>query len=333
MVEIDKDKNTIKTDFDPLFLADVKALFLGKKEDNLSPYIYSTPNADIDEDLANGEVYYYELVSQNPDYYLYKEDIELINNAAAKIAAYVPPESSVIEFGPGTDIAFKNKSLPFLKEIKQLKSYIPIDLCETYLIQSKAILADELPEVAVETIKTDFIKNLALVSNYKKPVVFFKGSTITNLSSNGCLDFLSRIAQALKPNGRLIVGVDANQSESSLRKAYDNDIMAHLVLSTLHCINRDLPVSGFDPLGFKYEFNWVPENHCVAHTVRVTKEQNFVLDGISINIENGKKFHLLSSYKYPIDYFQNIALKAGLKSLDYFVHKNQRMVIHVFEAQ
>ncbi len=78
-----------------------------------------------------------EIISQNLDYYLYQEETQLINDVASKITAYVPAESNLIEFGPGTDIAFKKKTLPFLKEIKQLNSYIPIDLCETYLEQSE----------------------------------------------------------------------------------------------------------------------------------------------------------------------------------------------------
>ena len=160
--------------------------------------------------------------------------------------------------------------------------------------------------------------------------MFFKGSTITNLSTNNCLNFLGKISQAIQPNGILIVGVDSNQNEASLRKAYDDGKMAKLTLSILYFINRDLPVSDFDPTAFNYEFNWVAETHCVEHNVRATKEQNFLLDGIPINIKSGEKFHFLSSYKYPVDYFQNIAIKAGLKPLDYFVEQaNERMVVHV----
>ncbi|NES89548.1 MULTISPECIES: L-histidine N(alpha)-methyltransferase [Okeania] len=158
------------TDFQTSFLCDVKSLFLQQQEENLAPYLYSTPN--IEDDSANGEGCYQELISQNLNYYLYKEEIKLINNKASQIAAYVPPGSNVIEFGLGTDIAFKNKSLPFLKEIKQLKSYVPIDLCQTYLDQSEEILSRELPEISVEKINTDFIKKIDLIKNFTKPVVF-----------------------------------------------------------------------------------------------------------------------------------------------------------------
>ncbi|ERT03823.1 hypothetical protein M595_6237, partial [Lyngbya aestuarii BL J] len=164
-------------------------------------------------------------------------------------------------------------------------------------------------------------------------VVFFKGSTITNLSTNNCLDFFRRISPALQPEGLLIVGVDTNQNEFSLRKAYDDGRMARLTLSILHFINRDLPISGFDASAFNYEFNWVPSTHCVEHNVRATQEQNFLLDGIPVQIEKGTKFHLLSSYKYPVDYFQDLAKKAGLQPLDCFVDQNGRMAIHILQAR
>lgn len=316
-------------DFSALFLSDAKSLFLGQQEENMAAYLYSTPDPNIDNDPANGEVCYMELISQNLGYYLYKEEIQLINNVAEKIATYVPQEANIIEFGPGTDIAFQNKTLPFLKAVEKFQSYIPVDVCETYLHQTQKILGRELPEIPVQIMQDDFIKNVELVQNFAKPVVFFKGSTITNLSTSNCLNFFGRISQALKPHGILIVGVDANQNESSLREAYNDGRMAKLTLSILYFINRDLPVSGFDPTAFNYEFNWVAETHCVEHNVRATAEQNFVLDGTPINIKKGTKFHLLSSYKYPVDYFQNLAIKGGLKPIDYFVNENQRMVIHV----
>ncbi|NES69843.1 MAG: L-histidine N(alpha)-methyltransferase [Okeania sp. SIO2D1] len=186
-----------------------------------------------------------------------------------------------------------------------------------------------MPEISVEKINTDFIKNIDLIKNFTKPVVFFKGSTITNLSTNNCLKFFERISPPLQPDGILIVGVDSNQNESSLKGAYDDGKMANLTLSILYFINRDLPVSGFDPTAFNYEFNWVAETHCVEHNVRATKDQDFILDGVPINIKSGTKFHFLSSYKYPVDYFQELAIKSGLKPLDYFVHQNEPMVIHV----
>ena len=170
------------------------------------------------------------------------------------MANYVSQETHIIEFGPGTETAFINKSLPFLRAVKQFKSYVPVDLCETYLRQSQEIVGQQLPEISVKPIKEDFIKNVELVRNFTKPVVFFKGSTITNLSAKNCIDFLNKICSALQPDGILIVGVDSNQNELSLNKAYDTEKVAKFVLNIFHLINRDLSITNFNPTAFKYEF-------------------------------------------------------------------------------
>ena len=52
MIMIDKDTKTLTTDFKQSFLAEVKALFLQEQEENLESYLYSTPNPEIEGDLA-----------------------------------------------------------------------------------------------------------------------------------------------------------------------------------------------------------------------------------------------------------------------------------------
>ena len=316
--------------FNASFLSDVKSLFLHQQQENMGSYIYSTSDPAIDGDPVKGEEYYSEVIEQSSDYYIYKEEVQLINKVASKIATYVPQEANIIEFGTGTETAFINKTLPFLKAVKNFKHYIPVDLCETYLRQAEKILIQELPEIPVKPLTEDFIKNADLVKNFTKPVVFFKGSTITNLSPKNCICFLEKISQALQPEGIIIVGVDVNQNESSLRKAYDTERGANFILNIFHLINRDLPITNFNPTAFKYEFNWVAQEHCVKHNAIATQEQNLIFDDFRlVNIKKGAKFHLLSSYKYPVDYFQNMARMAGLELLDCFVDENKRMVIHV----
>ena len=245
------------------------------------------------------------------------------------MAAYVPEGANIIEFGPGSKKAFVNKTLPFLKAVEQCQSYIPVDLCQAYLLQAEEVLKHELSQILVKPIEDDFFENTELVKKFDRPVVWFKGSTITNLSTSKCIDFLEHISQALKFEGLLIVGVDANQNESSLKKAYFNQKVAKFVLNIFHRIKRDLKITSFNPTTFKYEFEWNPMQYCVRHAAIATKEQNFVLDGVNLSIKEGEKFHLLSSYKYPVDYFQSLAKKAGLKPLDCFIDEGKRMVIHV----
>ncbi len=318
-------------DFHSTFLADTKALFLEGRKEHMGPYLYSTPDPNIEGDMANGEAHYLAVIN-NPSYYLYREEGELIQSVADKMASYVPPESSIVEFGPGTQLAFKIKTLPFLKQIDRLKRYIPVDLCKTYLDDSEKIVLEVFSgKVSVEKIETDFIKNVDLVDRFHNATVLFKGSTIGNLTASQCLNFLQRLRQSLPSQGLLIIGTDSNQNEVTLSNAYD-DKMAKITESIFHFINRDLPVEGFDPYAFEYKFHWDKDNYCVAHTVLATEAQDFTLDGTPVHIDRGTQFHMLSSYKYPVEYFQGIARQAGFNPLDYFVHDNQRMTVHILAA-
>ncbi|GGA07291.1 hypothetical protein CYANOKiyG1_19860 [Okeania sp. KiyG1] len=51
-------------------------------------------------------------------------------------------------------------------------------MCETYLHQTQEILGRELPEIPVQIMQDDFIKNVELVQNFAKPVVFLKAAQL-----------------------------------------------------------------------------------------------------------------------------------------------------------
>ena len=313
------------------FFNDVKAFFSREKEGNLGPYIYGTPDSSMKDDLVRGEEAYHQLIYEYPNYYLYKDEVNLIQKVANQLAAHVPPKATVIELGPGTEKAFVGKTLPFLKAIEQLHQYVPVDLCDKYLVDARKIIEKELPHVKVEAIKTDFFKDISWVQNHALPVMFFKGSTIGNLSQQQCIDFFQAVFPVLGSDGRLIIGVDANQDKNSLAQAYDNQLMSNLMLSIFHLINRDLPVRGFDANAFTYKFDWVSDEYCVKHKAISTKAQNFELNSTPVNLKEGEEFHLLSSYKYPVEVFQNLAKQSGLSPLDCFIDDRKRMAIYVFQ--
>lgn len=313
------------------FSENVKSFFLKEKEANLGAYLYSTPLTK--DDNVRGEEYYRKVIYEEPDYYLYQDEMVLIKAVANQLSAHVPTQATVVEFGPGTQKAFVGKTLPFLKAIPQLHQYIAIDLCEKYLLDSAEIIKNELPQVEVQTQQKDFFNQIYLLEDYTSPVVFFKGSTISNLSQEQCINFLRTIPQFLTPDGLLIVGLDANQDENSLKSAYDTKAVSDFILNIFHRIHRDLPIKEFDPNAFTYKYEWIPNLHCVKHKAISTKKQHFKLDNTPIILEQKEEFHIMSSFKYPVEFFQSMAIQASLVPVDYFVDSYQRMAIHVFKVK
>ena len=315
------------------FVDDVADLFLHKKEANVGPYLYGEPLPQIDNDLVCGEQYYKKLVYEIPDYYLYYDEVKLIEKVAGKIAKYVLSDSTVIEFGPGTEKAFRNKTLPFLKEIKQLHKYVAVDLCDIYLQTSKSIIIERFPETIVETIQNDFFKyGDLIVKDFSNPKILFKGSTIANLSKAECSLFLNRIYRAMDLNGILIIGCDANQNPESLKLAYDNETVEKFILNLFYRIDRDCPVEDFNPTAFNYRFEWEEREHCVKHNAVATESQVFKLNNNTIEVKKNDTFHIVSSYKYPLSVFGRMATNSGFEVLDYFIDDNQRMAIYVLKS-
>ena len=136
----------------------------------------------------------------------------------------------------------------------------------------------------------------------------------------------------MAPDGRLIVGLDAYQDEDSLSRAYDTQAVSDFILNIFHRIHRDLALELFDPDAFTYKFEWVPSDYCVKHKAISTKNQLFKLDNTPIILDEGEEFHIMSSFKYPYEFFQSMAIQAGLVPLDYFIDNRQRMAIHVFKV-
>lgn len=313
------------------FPIDIAALFLRQTKENMYPYLYSTPDANIEGDLARGELHYNELIYNVPEYYLYREEVRLLQTFANQLATHIPKNGTVCEFGVGTEIAFRNKTLPFLKAIPDLSLYAPIDLCVTYLIQARSILAQELPNIGFKGIETDFIKNVAIVREFENLAVFFKGSTITNLNPSGCIDFFSRLSSYLPSGGLLIVGQDSNSDAESLRRAYVNDPLANTMLSVFYRLKRDYSVESFKPSAFSYRFDWLSDAYCVKHTAVATESQRFELNRTPIEIEANEEFHIVSSYKYPVEFFQDMAKQGGFQPLDLISEESNPMAIHVLQ--
>lgn len=315
------------------FLLEFKKLFQRQSSENMYPYLYSTPDPNIENDLARGELHYNDLIYKVYAYYLYRNEVHILQNYAHPLASHVPDKATIVEFGVGTEIAFTNKTLPFLKAIQALDRYVPVDLCLPYLTQAEAILAQELPDVNFYGIQTDFVKNLSLVKDFANPVVFFKGSTITNLSPDICIDFFRRLSDALPSKGILIVGENRNPSEENLRCAYINPPLANLMMSIFHLLKRDFQVENFIPGAFEYRFDWLADRYCVAHMAVATQAQRFELDGALIEIEANDEFHIVSSYKYPVEFFQDMARKGGLNPISLIAEDGNPMVIHILQKQ
>ena len=308
--------------------SDAIAFFLDKVNGNLWPYLYGTPQDA--NDLVRGGILYNQMLEGEKDYYLYRCEAELFQNKGHLLTSLIGSNATFIELGPGSEQSIRLKTLPLLRVCPSLKGYVGIDISQSFLDKVLEVIHFELPEISLDSIQQDFTK-LDSLPEFEKPVILFKGSTIANMRKDEVPIFISKICELVGKNHYLLLVHDCNQDEVSLMKAYDTERMASFMENIMCRVHRDVYTPGMEPKAFRYKPEWEPTTHDLKHVLTATKAQKFDLKGQTVEIEEGQKFHTLSSFKYPIEVFQKMIGSAGYQSIDVFLDSSNRLAAHVFQ--
>lgn len=308
---------------------DAAELFSGKISGNLWPYLYGTPQDANDQ--VRGGILYNEMLEGEKDYYLYKYEAELFQTKGHLLTSLLGSNATFIELGPGSEQSIRLKTLPLLRSCSNLSGYVGIDISKPFVDKVLEVIRSEISGIKTEGIQQDFTQ-LKSLPDVEKPVILFKGSTIANLRRDEVPVFISGIKELVGKKHYLLLVHDANQDEVSLMKAYDTPKMAVFMENIMCRVHRDVSTVGMEPKEFTYKPEWVPDNHDLKHVLTATKAQKFDIQGETIEIEVGQKFHTLSSFKYPIEVFQKMISDAGYQSIDVIQDQSTRMAAHVFEG-
>lgn len=206
-----------------------------------------------------------------------------------------------------------------------------IDISQDFVDKVIEVIRSEFPDIFLQGIQQDFTK-LNSVPEVPKPVIFFKGSTIANLTKDEVPIFLSKIRKLVNKKHYLLLVHDANQDRESLMKAYDNPGVAKVMENIMCRVHRDAKLVGMNPLAFRYQPEWDSENHDLKHVITATEAQKLQLGEEVVEIEKGQKFHTLSSFKYPVEVFQEFIGSTGYQPIDVVLDDSKRLAAHVFQG-
>ena len=181
----------------------------------------------------------FDLICDLDEYYLTRTETILIKEIIDELSIIIN-NKHLIEFGSGSSI----KTMIILNSIKNIKSYIPIDISEEHLNNSAEKIKKKFPTLKVFPICHDFTKGLNLFHILKDEprVIFFPGSTIGNFSEDEVNKFVLKTADTLKPNGEIIIGYDLKKEKSIIEAAYNDKkgITREFNLNLLRRINYEL---------------------------------------------------------------------------------------------
>jgi dimethylhistidine N-methyltransferase len=285
------------------FAADV-ADGLTAKPKRLSPkYFYDAVGSAL-----------FERITQLPEYYPTRCELELLRDNAPAIASLFPPNCALIEFGSGSS----RKARILLGAAATVEAYVPVDISGDFLQQDAAQLRRDFPRLAVHPLVADFTQSFEIPQAIAAlpRVGFFPGSTIGNFERHEASKFLRHAGATLGANAVLIVGVDLVKDTKILCPAYNDaeGVTAKFNLNLLARINRELGAD-FDLTSFEHHACYNREQNRIEMYLASTKRQKVRVNGKAFNFRAGETIHTENSYKYTVETFQALAQGSGWSPL------------------
>ena len=301
------------------FLSDVLT-GLGHRPASIPPkYFYDAKGSKL-----------FDAITELPEYYPTRTEIELLSSNAAQIAQHVGTGSLLVEPGGGSCA-----KVHILLEGLKPRAYVPMDISKDHLKLAAEELAIAFPWLEIHAACTDFTKEMQLPPGAPKGthVAFFPGSSIGNFDPNGAVVFLQAIAELVGQGGYLLIGVDLKKECSILEAAYDDSagITAQFNLNLLSHINSELNAD-FDLSKWRHKALYNETVGRIEMYLVSQQQQTVYIDGNSFSFAKGETIHTENSYKYTIDEFITLAAKAGFQSDALWVDENDLFSVHLFKV-
>lgn len=240
-----------------------------------------------------------------PEYYVTRAEFEIFKTKnLALITSLEITENTyfeLIELGAGDG----TKTKELLKTLSQKNynfDYIPVDISKNALDQLENSLQKELPEVSVKTKQGDYFKMLEALKDTNHPkVLLFLGSNIGNMTDEESADFIYKLGANLKPNDKLLLGVDLIKSEAIVAPAYDDSagITKAFNMNLLNRINNELD-GDFELEHFQHKPVYSEEDGIARSFIESTRDQTVKINGNKNTyfFKKGEKINTEISRKY-----------------------------------
>ena len=273
----------------------------------------------------------FERITTLPEYYPTRAEMQILRERAGAVAALVPAEGALVEFGSGSSA----KVRLLLARMPKLRAYVPVDISGEFLGEEARRLRAEHSSLQVVPVAADFTKPFALPDAVRglPRAGFFPGSTIGNFDPDDAKAFLRNAAGVLGGGAAFIVGVDLVKDEAILNRAYDDaqGVTAAFNLNLLARANRELKAD-FDLDAFAHHAFFNEEQSRIEMHLVSRRVQQVHVAGATFTFDEGETIHTENSYKYTVDGFLRLAAEAGWRGSDVWTDKDRLFSVHALKA-
>ena len=255
----------------------------------------------------------FEQITQQPEYYLTRVELALLQASSAEIADAVGPRAHVVEYGSGSG----RKTRILLDALEDPVAYTPIEISRSALLASVERLDREFGDVEVLPVLADFTQPVPLPAPARQAehaLVFFPGSTLGNFTNPEALRLLRAMHQTMGDRGGALLGIDLQKSPDILEAAYNDaaGVTSEFTLNLLARLNRDID-SDFDLDAFKHRAHYSTERGTIETFLVSQKPQTVHVQGRRFEFAAGEAMQVEYSHKYTDAGFAAMAAEAGLK--------------------
>jgi dimethylhistidine N-methyltransferase len=253
----------------------------------------------------------FDLICATPEYYPTRTETGILDEFGAEMVERIGGSCVLIELGSGS----ATKTPLLLRHLSGDAAYVPIDICEPYLLRSTQRLGMMFPEMHTHPLCADYMHLSSVkLDGYadRRRVIFFPGSSIGNCTPAEVVQLLRHAAQLVGANGAMLIGVDSKKSPDVLNAAY-NDAAGYTAAFNLNLLARMQRELGaqLDPDGFAhYAYYNVAQGRIEMHLVS-RKRQTIKMQHEVFQFDEGETIHTENSYKYTAQEFQQLARLAG----------------------
>jgi dimethylhistidine N-methyltransferase len=267
------------------------------------------------------------------EYYPTRTENRILFENINEIASLIGEGCRLVEFGSGTSA----KTRHLLNRLPELTSYVPIDISGAQLLESAAQLAREFPDLDIRPLEADYGELSKLPDSDREPrrtVAFFPGSTIGNFTPSEAAAFLGKVASLCGAGGGLLIGVDRKKDIRVLEPAYNDckGVTASFNMNILARANRELGAD-FDLSSFRHHAPFNERLGRIEMHLVSTCRQTVQLGSHAFHFDEGEYITTEYSYKYTLQGFAGLAMKAGFELVKSWEDDDQLFSVLLLRVQ
>jgi len=273
----------------------------------------------------------FEQICSLPEYYLTRVETAILKNRAAQIIERCPSDLSLVELGSGSSTKSRFLIESCLARQQEL-TYYAIDISPGGLENGLRQVVQEYPQLRAVALVGEFADGLSYLSTQagEPRLVAFLGSTVGNFTEDEIARFFTMLREELRPEDRLLLGVDLLKAPAVLEAAYDDSqgITAQFNLNILARINRELSAD-FDLAAFRHRAVLNRDRSRIEmHLVSVRDQRVKIGDlGLDIDFRRGESIHTENCYKYSPSRMESLLADHGFHVLCRFTDPHEQFCI------